>query len=436
MFTRRHHVRLRISKVRKLGPLEEKAATPATADADLGSLERQGRGRVRSGLRVALDPSRRPRDGHRGKRWLSATRLLAVGRGVGQDHADAAASLTTGLSDAGADAGRIGRSCRRRPGDPAFLRGRATSGRGAGVAAHVDHGVCAAREVAAAPVERDAGGVGPAAELDGGREVAIHGAGGDGGYPGGDVGEADGVRPAVPGRAGDEDAHLHRPERGDGQAVAVVRGDAAAEGDGEHVDAVGHRAVDRREDVGAEAAAGPAHLVGRHAGTGRHAARRAARVAEEVGARDGRARHRGGRVRPVPVLVPRRLELARPVDRPGRGLVAAVEDPGAHDLPLRLKSRPTSHAPFHRAGTGPMPLSLKLGLSGQIPVSSTPTTASWSASTDDHTLLLTSGPMPRNSGLLVVCSSYTVSGSTDTTPGMPLLSSCSASASLSRAAKP
>ncbi|KAJ6882938.1 hypothetical protein NC651_029265 [Populus alba x Populus x berolinensis] len=49
-----------------------------------------------------------------------------------------------------------------------------------------------------------------------------------------------------------------------------------------------------------------------------------------------------------------------------------------------------------------MPVSLKLSLSGQIPVSSTPTMTSWSASFSDQTLALSSGSSPRNMGLLVV----------------------------------
>nr|CAB3485490.1 unnamed protein product [Digitaria exilis] len=66
-----------------------------------------------------------------------------------------------------------------------------------------------------------------------------------------------------------------------------------------------------------------------------------------------------------------------------------------------VKPRPVWHRPFHLAGTGPRPLSLKLGLSGHTPVSSTPTTTSWSARPADQMLLLISGLMPRKSGLRV-----------------------------------
>nr|CAB3487988.1 unnamed protein product [Digitaria exilis] len=99
-----------------------------------------------------------------------------------------------------------------------------------------------------------------------------------------------------------------------------------------------------------------------------------------------------------------------------------------------VKPRPVWHRPFHLAGTGPRPLSLKLGLSGHTPVSSTPTTTSWSARPADQMLFLISGLMPRKSGLRVVCSCRTVSGSTATTPSASAISSASSSSSF--AAKP
>uniref|UniRef100_A0A0E0H4N5 Uncharacterized protein n=1 Tax=Oryza nivara TaxID=4536 RepID=A0A0E0H4N5_ORYNI len=218
------------------------------------------------------------------------------------------------------------------------LEAQRTGVRHAGIAAQVDHRILLLRrQISQAFVKRDAGDVRAVAERHRGREVTVHGARAHRGYPRRQVGEAYRVRPGVAGRAGDEHAHLHGPERRYGQAVEVVPGGATPEGDGEHVDAVRHGAIDGRQDVGAEAPSRPAHLVGRDAGAGRHATGDAAGVAEQVGVLHGRARGGGGGVRAVPVLVARGLELGRLVDGPRRGLVAVVEDARPDDLAVAVR---------------------------------------------------------------------------------------------------
>uniref|UniRef100_A0A7C9AVC9 Uncharacterized protein n=1 Tax=Opuntia streptacantha TaxID=393608 RepID=A0A7C9AVC9_OPUST len=93
---------------------------------------------------------------------------------------------------------------------------------------------------------------------------------------------------------------------------------------------------------------------------------------------------------------------------------------------------PTSHVPFHVSGTGPIPLSSKLLLSGQTPVSSTPTTTS--PAVPDSVNISGVRSSPRNDGVRVVWSSYLVSGKTDKIPGRPERDS--ASSSVSRVAYP
>ncbi|KAJ0867487.1 hypothetical protein HanRHA438_Chr12g0563761 [Helianthus annuus] len=82
---------------------------------------------------------------------------------------------------------------------------------------------------------------------------------------------------------------------------------------------------------------------------------------------------------------------------------------------LTVKFVPASHAPFHALGAGPIPVSSKLLLSGQTPVSKTPMTTSLSPSDCGNKLLFWSSP--RNSGVRVVWSSYFNSGKTEIIPG-------------------
>lgn len=81
---------------------------------------------------------------------------------------------------------------------------------------------------------------------------------------------------------------------------------------------------------------------------------------------------------------------------------------------LQEKLAETSQLPFHLAGGGPYPVWSKLGDSGQIPLSNTPTI----------TLLSTAGTLftcsekPMKSQDLVVCSCFFPFGKTDITPSI------------------
>lgn len=79
---------------------------------------------------------------------------------------------------------------------------------------------------------------------------------------------------------------------------------------------------------------------------------------------------------------------------------------------LQEKSDETSQLPFHLRGGGPYPWSRKLGDSGQIPVSSTPTMMS--LSTDGTRLACWDSPMKSHD--LVVWSCFFPLGKTDITP--------------------
>lgn len=93
---------------------------------------------------------------------------------------------------------------------------------------------------------------------------------------------------------------------------------------------------------------------------------------------------------------------------------------------------PTSHSPFHVAGTGPRPVSSRLFNSGQTPVSRTPM-MTWLCCWDagKSVVLLSS---PRNCGVLVVWRLYRSSGVTERIPGR--LASVSASWGVSLVEKP
>jgi hypothetical protein len=113
-------------------------------------------------------------------------------------------------------------------------------------------------------------------------------------------------------------------ERADRDRVREVAGGRRrADGEGEHVDAVGHRREHGGEDVHARAPGLVARLV----------RGRALPAPEDAGARGERAPRGGQRVRAVPVEVPRRgqVRLAR---RPGpaRRQDARAEDPSADQL--------------------------------------------------------------------------------------------------------
>lgn len=91
-----------------------------------------------------------------------------------------------------------------------------------------------------------------------------------------------------------------------------------------------------------------------------------------------------------------------------------------------------SHAPFHLRGTEPTLWSMKLELSGQMPVSSTATI------TSSPNLLMGHKPFdafnPRKSGVCVVWSSFFESGMRPFTPGIASITrTCS---SVSAAEKP
>ena len=82
---------------------------------------------------------------------------------------------------------------------------------------------------------------------------------------------------------------------------------------------------------------------------------------------------------------------------------------------LQGKFMPPLQAPFHFLGTGPKPLSLKLLLSGQIPVSMMPTIISLST----LRFLVIDWLKPMKSQDLVVWSWSVLLGKTDTTSSMP-----------------
>ncbi|GER30236.1 ATP synthase subunit alpha [Striga asiatica] len=176
----------------------------------------------------------------------------------------------------------------------------------------------------------DAGEVLTVPEGDVGREVAVEGAGADGGYPRRHVGEAVRAGPGVAGRAGDEDAPLDGGEGADGHAVP---------GEGQHVDAVGHGPVQSRQDVRAEAAAGPADFVNRQPGPGGHPAGRPCGEPEQAGVSYDRSGGRRGGVGPVAVAVERRFGLLGLVDGAQRGLIASREISGSDQLPVAARFR-------------------------------------------------------------------------------------------------
>ena len=81
---------------------------------------------------------------------------------------------------------------------------------------------------------------------------------------------------------------------------------------------------------------------------------------------------------------------------------------------LQEKLAETSQLPFHLAGGGPYPVSSKLGDSGQIPVSNTPTMMSLST----IGTLFTCSEKPMKFQDLVVCSCFFPFGKTDITPSI------------------
>ncbi|KAF1872496.1 hypothetical protein Lal_00016797 [Lupinus albus] len=71
------------------------------------------------------------------------------------------------------------------------------------------------------------------------------------------------------------------------------------------------------------------------------------------------------------VAIPRAVPGAKP-----NKLAPGTTEPEAVVAFAVVKFVPVSHSPFHVAGIGPIPVSSKLLLSGQIPVSRTPTMTS------------------------------------------------------------
>ncbi|TVU38232.1 hypothetical protein EJB05_11589 [Eragrostis curvula] len=100
---------------------------------------------------------------------------------------------------------------------------------------------------------------------------------------------------------------------------------------------------------------------------------------------------------------------------------------------LALNRSPSSHLPFQLGRTEPSPVSLKLALSGHIPVSTKPMMTPSPKSVSGHTP--NSVSRPRKPGDLVVCSGTTLSALyTPATPGV--LARRRAWSSVSSAAKP
>ncbi|KAF7074798.1 hypothetical protein CFC21_079621 [Triticum aestivum] len=260
--------------------------------------------------------------------------LLAVGGGVGEHHAG-----TTGVSD---DESLL---------DPGVGAAVAEDdlagdlGRDEG-ACHAERAHAAVRRVPCvderhrrggqllAVVEGDAVVLVTVPEGDVGGEVAVECPRAHGGDPWRAVRQRRRAGPGISRRAGHKYSPFHGAVRAHGDAVAVVVRRATAEGQGEHVHAVGDGDLHALEDVGAEAAADPAHLVRGHARARRHALGRARRVAQQVGAAHGGARRRAGGVRAVAVVVPGRARLLRRVHGALGRLVARQEVPGADELPV------------------------------------------------------------------------------------------------------
>jgi hypothetical protein len=96
------------------------------------------------------------------------------------------------------------------------------------------------------------------------REAPVQCGGAYSEHPGRLIGHVAGLRPVVPGGAYDGDASRGGAEAAYGDADLQERDGEAAEGEGQHVDAVAHRVVHPGEDVGAVAAVEPAHLVRGH----------------------------------------------------------------------------------------------------------------------------------------------------------------------------
>ncbi|XBH94874.1 hypothetical protein VPH35_085547 [Triticum aestivum] len=185
-----------------------------------------------------------------------------------------------------------------------------------------------------AVVEGDAVVLVTVAEGDVGGEAAVERPRAHGGDPWRAVRQRRRAWPGIARRAGHKYSPFHGAVRAHGDAVAVVVRRAAAEGEGEHVHAVGDGDLHALEDVGAEAAADPAHLVRGDARARRHALGRPGRVAQQVGAAHGGARRRAGGVRAVAVVVPGRARLLGRVHGALGRLVARQEVPGADELPV------------------------------------------------------------------------------------------------------
>jgi hypothetical protein len=184
------------------------------------------------------------------------------------------------------------------------------------------------------------------------REFPIHGAGADREHRRRLVGHRVRPRARVAGRGHDGDLLLDCVQRADRDRVGeVVSRKVRAEGHGNRVHAVGHRLDDGREHVEAGTSRLVTRLVRGHA-RARGTARRAARsVAEQAGARDGRATRGGQCVRAVThvvtrrgqVLLARRLAFVVVAQLPLQ-LDALAEEPRADELPAYRRVPTILHA--------------------------------------------------------------------------------------------
>lgn len=165
----------------------------------------------------------------------------------------------------------------------------------------------------------------------------------------------------VAGRRGDEDAGEVRVEEGvPDRAVGLVVAHRVADRVVDDLDTVGHRRVDRRDDVGVRARAAPKGLVHGDPRVGRHSGDRAVVVPEDHRVLDGKTRRGGGGVGAVSVHVSRREGL--PVGERAVGAEPPVgEVSGADDLAVAgaggealtgLASAVPARRPRHGGGEG------------------------------------------------------------------------------------
>ncbi|KAJ8452985.1 hypothetical protein Cgig2_014748 [Carnegiea gigantea] len=145
------------------------------------------------------------------------------------------------------------------------------------------------------------------------REVPVNCARPDGGYPRGEIRDRHGIRAIITRRRRHKHSSGNRTIRPDCNGVQVIRRRypiTTANGDGNDINAIIHRRIKRRKNIGVEATrALPTHLVNSQTGFRGDPFCNPGGIPIHAGLESVPAGGSGGRVGPMPVGVPRRLEL-------------------------------------------------------------------------------------------------------------------------------